>query len=656
MLKNRLTIIFAIVIMVFFLVLPSVSATENITVINENFGKVKIQGKVQSNGSVAFAVRSSFGESETQDIIQYFIRDTNQDNTSGMELNPAFDFNPSQNLIQKTDATVFQSKTISGGDERAPVEMKGFGWIGATHGTACAVTVTSASHGVEYSAIGNIYKDPANVEWVLLRVSDENKLVFVSKDLQSGDYTMPTFYSTMGSTLTNIKDSEDVIKVDSYKNSRQLRPAYKMTKQNVYIVSGKNKTLVEADQTIHEGDYVLVEEEYTIKNPVYVAQAIIDNKPVGGYTENPNLAVGKDLVTFRLQQIYNPDGTVIHNWDNTFHQDVTMSQFGGIQWGTKATHIYLPNTKAFSATAYDESKIDIGTKTMDFSNIASASVYPSMNLSTTGWADSGYVPHRRLDFTMDSSTNKYTKLFVGGYLPVFDGINETRVARVDKAYYMNSSRKAYFHFISSKTNTAVPDLTNFNFKGSAYKKYVAEYDEDGTASYYSVPYFSDGDNSRYMYFDLYKPGTTKKYDISAYIGKYTVTELEKTENLNYEVDETTGILTISASDNGQTSADTLVLKLTVPDISVMEVKTEQLQNNIRRVTVKISNKAKHKDKPYVVIAVSDDEKSPIIKSFKTSGNETEETQSFDIENIAENTQMKILIWKDLCSIKPISAD
>lgn len=49
----------------------------------ENFGKVKIMGKVQTSssykGSTAYAVRSSFGESKTQDIIQYFVRYTAQD-------------------------------------------------------------------------------------------------------------------------------------------------------------------------------------------------------------------------------------------------------------------------------------------------------------------------------------------------------------------------------------------------------------------------------------------------------------------------------------------------------------------------------------------------------------------------------------------------
>ena len=86
-------------------------------------------------------------------------------------------------------------------------------------------------------------------------------------------------------------------------------------------------------------------------NTAYVAQAIIEGKPEGGYTENPSLAVGKPLVTFDLQQIYNSDGTVVHNWKNTFHQNATMTQFGGIQFNHSPTHIYLPNTKAFSKTA-----------------------------------------------------------------------------------------------------------------------------------------------------------------------------------------------------------------------------------------------------------------------------------------------------------------
>ena len=70
------------------------------------------------------------------------------------------------------DKTVFENISIYGGDERTPVQLNGFTWIGATHGTPCGVTVTSANHGVTYSSIGNVYKDPANIEWVLLRVAN----------------------------------------------------------------------------------------------------------------------------------------------------------------------------------------------------------------------------------------------------------------------------------------------------------------------------------------------------------------------------------------------------------------------------------------------------------------------------------------------------
>ena len=79
----------------------SVSAEADVVVLNEDYGKVKILGKVQSNGSTAFAVRSSFGENEAQDVIQYFVRDTAQSSSSGMEANPSFDFYPKQRLVEK---------------------------------------------------------------------------------------------------------------------------------------------------------------------------------------------------------------------------------------------------------------------------------------------------------------------------------------------------------------------------------------------------------------------------------------------------------------------------------------------------------------------------------------------------------------------------
>lgn len=535
-----------------------VMAQEDAVVLTENFGKVKIQGKVQSNGSTAFAVRSAFGESETQDIVQYFVRNTSQEESNGMEKNPAFDFDPSQHLISKTSSTVFENITAYGGDERTPVQLNGFTWIGATHGTPCGVTVTSANHGVTYSSIGNVYKDPANIEWVLLRVANENKLVFISKNLKNNNDTQPTFYSEMGATLTNVDNAEDVITVDSYKSGQQLRPAYEMEKQNVYIVNGNEKTLVEADGSIHEGDYVLVEEKYTIMNTAYVAQAIIEGKPEGGYTENPSLAVGKPLVTFDLQQIYNSDGTVVHNWETTYHQDAQLSVWGGIQYGAKGNYLYLPHTKAFVSNS-DVSGNKQDSVSFDFSNLFDTTEkYPTESITTDKWADTAYVPNRRLDFNKTSDV--FDKAFAGGQLPVFDNVNSERVQNADKAFYMWSSRKAYFYSASAKINTRYPDLTGKTLKGSAYKKWIEDFDAEGTASYYSVPYFSDGDNSRYMYFDLYKPGVTKKYDISSYLGTYSISELEKTENLEYNINYETGILTVSSKNNSQTSADSLVLK------------------------------------------------------------------------------------------------
>ena len=133
--KKILALILAVFMLAGMFSAIPVMAQEDAVVLTENFGKVKIQGKVQTssnasyNGSTAYAVRSAFGESETQDIIQYFVRYTAQA-SNGMEQNPAFDFEPSQHLISKTSSTVFDNILAYGGDERTPVQLNGFTWIG----------------------------------------------------------------------------------------------------------------------------------------------------------------------------------------------------------------------------------------------------------------------------------------------------------------------------------------------------------------------------------------------------------------------------------------------------------------------------------------------------------------------------------------------
>ena len=74
--RKILALMLAVIMIVGIFALP-VMAEESAKVLNENYGKVKIMGKVQTgssyNGTTAYAVRSSFGESESKDIISYFI-------------------------------------------------------------------------------------------------------------------------------------------------------------------------------------------------------------------------------------------------------------------------------------------------------------------------------------------------------------------------------------------------------------------------------------------------------------------------------------------------------------------------------------------------------------------------------------------------------
>jgi hypothetical protein len=118
MLMKKILSLFLAVLMIasVFTAVP-VMAEEDVVVLNENYGKVKVTGKVQSNGSIAFGVRSAFGDSETQDVIQYFVSPRGDETSYGMENNQAFDFYSGQELVEKTSSTVFGSGTKGGGDE-----------------------------------------------------------------------------------------------------------------------------------------------------------------------------------------------------------------------------------------------------------------------------------------------------------------------------------------------------------------------------------------------------------------------------------------------------------------------------------------------------------------------------------------------------------
>ena len=521
---------------------------------------VTVQMKVQKEKDIAYAIRSSYGDSTENDLIQY-VRQYSFLDENGMDRNPSFDPYNKKDVVAKTDTDKMFLQTVYIGDERVPVGIDGtIGWIGAGHGGNVAMKVTVPNHGLSYDSIGKVYTDASTrhgyngktATWTLLRIVDENTLVFLSswypKYWGSGITTNgnPAFLTAFGKDKDGnmkITCGDETLTVTAASGSKMLTASYTMDKQEVYVVNNGAKTYVTEAAKNYTGEYVCFEEEYTVKNPATVAAAIAEN--VGKYTQNPNLAVGDDYITFKINYKYYPDGTCLQDWETTFHADIRMHMYGGIQWPARTVddndlYVYIPNTKEFTyndatynyavprlSTTMPSVRIAKSAENVKFTPKSSIVAYDT-------YRNDGYTANRRVDLAgkINGDTKTLSQVFAGGFLPIDDGANEIRSKNTYASNYLYNSKKAYFHFIDERfyenhkndENTIIGKT----IKGTAYKKYANDFGDDFSYSYYTVPFERGAKKQLYIYIDIFNSNTTKTFDISA-LEDY---EIEKLEEIN----------------------------------------------------------------------------------------------------------------------------
>ena len=150
---------------------------------------VTVQMKVQKENDIAYAIRSSNGDSTENDLIQYMRQYSFIHDKTGMEHNPSFDPYNVNDVVSKTDTESMFLRTVYMGDERAPISIDGtVGWIGGGHGGTVAMKATVPKHGLSYDSIGKVYTDASTkhgynkqmATWTLIRIVDENTLIFLS--------------------------------------------------------------------------------------------------------------------------------------------------------------------------------------------------------------------------------------------------------------------------------------------------------------------------------------------------------------------------------------------------------------------------------------------------------------------------------------------
>jgi len=582
-----------------------------------------------------FMVRTSFDD-ET-DLLQKF-RGVNK---NGTDANDPFDFT-NAGLISKDSETMTSIERVlsSGGDEATPFKFNS-SYIGANHGQSNGILVTATAHGKTYADIGSLWEDSAGVKWNLLKVVDENKLLFLSENM-STNINKYSFKNSLSGTLTYVESGENTksITVESTQTSQQVFPSTKKLEKTIYTVINGKRYKAASGITI-ECDYVEVIEKYQIMNPANIGSALRAARPEGGYDAPQDLAIGTPLVNYNMIYRIMPDGTVLSIFDHEILEDITFSFYGGLQYIAKkdafggGVHRYIPKLASFtySGTSYDF------TEPINMTNLTYPSGF-SVQMTKDLW-DTDSAPDRQVDY-MKNNNSEICASFAGGYLPVLDGEISFRSKNIDAAGFVYQTKKTYPYFLDSAAFKE-SGTKNQRIQGVAYKKYSGAADSD--ISYYTIPYGQD----TYIYIDCHDIAE-KELDFSYLINDGAqVTEIEKSSNVGYSINNGKVNVKMQSGTYGYTVL--CVKSASVEPVSVIK------NGESGEVVAKIKNNT-HSDQSVQIITAS--YSGNRLESVKTENVTLKDAQTVNLKAVFEGDEVmdkvKVFVWDKISSVKPISED
>jgi len=515
--KKFLSVLIALVMIVYTLPIVSATETENAQL------RVKISGE-------RMYIRTS--HNETHDLVQAF-RVNGDGLENGKPINEPFDVFDA-GLVLKTEEsyTTFDKKLSSGADEVSPFRFGSGSYpIGANHGHPQGVLVTAENHGKTSADVGSRWTFDGYY-WNLLRVEDENTLLFLSDNAGSSDGKY-AFWGLnqlgVGDTLTYVShgENQDDINISKIKGGNDVLPAIKKLTFNIYGYVNGEKVLLTDGMDGFECDYIEVQERYYIMNPAMIAEGLRAERPDGGYTQQPSLAVGKPLVDYNVTYKILADGTLFYICDHEILDEVSLNNFAGHSYRPKTNAFggnvkrYIPKVKPFTINGkyYDFTEPYNMTDDTDFLGGGEKDVTAEL------WENPNHMPDRSIEYYYDSDENLKAS-FTAGFLPILDNEPFTRLTKTSKAFYLYNTKKVYPRLIDSiafkETGTK-----NQHIRAVSYKKYNDVTDED--ISYYTVNYDAD----TYIYIDCHEVAKKDITFTELGIKGNSLEVVEKSDNVTY---------------------------------------------------------------------------------------------------------------------------
>ena len=389
-----------------------------------------------------------------------------------------------QYLIPKSPGTTIT--LVKNEDDGCPISYND-SYMGAGHGFYGAKNVKLPSHGKTYADIGSEWVDVVGVKFYIINIVDADNLMVLGEDLSNNDiYDIAT--TLTGTTLTHIAGAINTATMSGFTASNTyVNPSVTNHTKKV-LVDGKS--IVDVDGAYY-GDFIDVVDTYDITNPSEIAGYLIANKPVGGYTQNPPLNVGSTVV--RMSNVYRflSDGTMLIISDVNTDVDINLSFWGITQVAMKAGFKQFGGTiKKYVPKSLQQT---INSKVYDYRTPTDVSgTIDTINFTQPYWETLNSPPDRMMDLFTDN-TGDIKAGFAYGYLPVGGALD--RKDNIDNAMMLYNTKKAYFHFVDSKT----PLPAYSSMQGIVYRKCYPINNVNKT-SFYSVPY----GQKLYVYVDYHK--------------------------------------------------------------------------------------------------------------------------------------------------------
>lgn len=387
-------------------------------------------------------------------------------------------------------------------DECSPMVVNGED-IGGNHGHPCAVRVESPDHGKDCRDVGSLWQDERGLRWTLLRVESKDRLLMLSENIGPSLYAYD-FANAVAGDLSYVENGlhTELISVAEQTGEVQLTPAIRhLQREAVVWQDGRWRPAGGWHENCERAE---IREVYEIINPATVAPALRANRPAGGYTAQPSLAVGESMMLHRMTYRIDGDGTILCDFRHELTQPVHMPWYLGIMHQEKCDVFgggvwrYIPGLKPFTdrGAAYDFSRPY---------NTTQGPMPRSRSLTPDLWTDPYQPPSRQIDY-IRRADGSCGAAFASGFLPLYDGAPDKRRAQITDTGDMVDSRKTYPTFAGGKDQIrhlpreSAEGAMHFPaLRGIAYKKYYLP--DSADAGVYTV---NEGDTT-YVYMDFHAP-------------------------------------------------------------------------------------------------------------------------------------------------------